>query len=276
MHSPQELFVFILIGFFLFLVGAIIGSFLHVLATRGKIGKSWISGRSECDICHKKLRWFDMVPVLSFILLGGKCRFCNKKIATRHLLYEITFGIVAVIWMGVAMYFYAPLDSLVTILQVLYWFLVLMVLGYIALVDFEEFIIPDGSVVILVGSALLSLGYRSIVAQEGIQDLVWSFMIAIVVTFGMFLLWYLTKGRGLGFGDVKLVLPLSLIVGWPGALVGVFLSFLIGAVVGVGLICVKKHAWKQPIPFGPFLILGFLLSVLFGSEIWGWYIQFLR
>ncbi len=262
-------------GFFLFLFGAVIGSFLHVMATRGAEGKLWVTGRSACDHCHKLLKWFDMVPVLSFLFLKGTCRFCKKPITQTHLVSEIAFGAVFLIWFALVAMGVLSFSNLLLTITALYWLIVFLTLTYITLVDLKYLIIPDGSIILL---TILTLLYQ--VTTYGLGAPATNFIATIAITLGlttgMFLLWAGTKGKGLGFGDVKLMIPLGLVAGWPQALVGLFLAFLIGAVVGVFLIASKKRQWRQPIPFGPFLIVGFLLSMTHGLVLWEWYLQLLR
>jgi len=159
-----------------------------------------------------------------------------------------------------------------TLLQPLFWLSIGMILLVILVTDLKKMIIPNGAVILLTG---LTLIYRMILVVLGIMQSAdwWSSLLATLVTGGIFLgLWLLTKGRGLGFGDVKLVIPLGLLLGWPRILVALQLAFLMGAVVGIMLVVLGKHSLKKPIPFGPFLILGTVISLVWGYGISAWYL----
>lgn len=262
----------------LFILGTIFGSFLNVVATRSVQGKSWITGRSRCDSCKHVLNWYDMIPLFSYLFLMGKCRACRATIDISHPLIEFLVGSLFVWWFwfgfGILGFFqltHAPFSSI----QPLFWLIIALLLGYIALIDIRHYLIPDAAVVI---TTLLILGYRLALWGVGIMQLsdVWhTVYMTIGITIFMFFLWAITKGKGMGFGDVKLVIPLSLLLGWPRGVVGIFAGFVIGAVFGVFLLMMGRKRWRQPIPFGPFLILGALIGLLWGRAIWEWYIQFI-
>ena len=125
---------------------------------------------------------------------------------------------------------------------------------------------------------VLALGYRlALVSSQQMQstDLVNAVISGLVLMFFFYCLWYFTKGRGFGFGDVKLAPSLSLLLGWPRTLVGMFIAFMIGAVVAVVLLVIGRKKFGQTIPFGPFLVLGTAASLLWGQQWWSWYVGLL-
>ncbi|MBU0979092.1 MAG: prepilin peptidase [Patescibacteria group bacterium] len=256
----------------LFFLGAIFGSFLNVVISRTLAGKSWVKGRSECDHCAHQLAWYDNIPLLSFLVLNGKCRYCRKKIDPTHLLLEVLTGLLFVWWWWVGFLFFKLSQQPLTLLQPLFWLSIGMILLVIVVADLKKMIIPNGAVILL---TVLTLAYRLILIKSGVMQPAdwWASLMASLAVGGFFFgLWFFTKGKGMGFGDVKLVVPLGLLLGWPRILVSFQLAFIIGAVVGVALILLGKHKLKKPIPFGPFLILGTVIGLVWGHQLTDWYL----
>lgn len=264
-----------LVSFFLFVMGAVIGSFLSVVILRSMRDETWVSGRSECDECGHQIRWYDNIPLLSFLFLRGRCRDCKAQIHPLHFLVELLTGILLVWWYWGGFLFFQLTQQPFVILQPLFWLLVALLLVTIFFTDLLYMIIPDEAVVSLTAATLL---YRLMLVSFGIMQIRDVFLM-LVSTLGAFCflyaLWYLTKKKGIGFGDVKLIVPLSLLLGWPKTLVAIFLAFIIGAVFGTILLLLKRAKIKQAIPFGPFLIVGFLLSLVWGDRVFQWYLSFL-
>jgi leader peptidase (prepilin peptidase)/N-methyltransferase len=189
---------------------------------------------------------------------------------------EFTTGILFVWWflIGFTVYFQLtqpPFD----LAQKIFWLIVAVLFIIIFFTDLMSSLIPDYAVGLLF---LLGLVYRVSLTLSGImrwEDLLLSLIGMVVVTAFFFALWWGTKQKGMGFGDVKLVAGLALILGWPNVIVGTFLSFVFGSVVGVLLIMNRKKKFGQTIPFGPFLILSTLVSLLYGDALLQWYLQLL-
>lgn len=255
----------------LFLFGAAIGSFLNVVIYRNLKGQSWVSGRSKCESCGKQIHWYDNIPLLSFMILRGRCRYCRTKLSISHPVVESLTGLLFVWWYFVGFFFFQISQQPFTLLQPLFWLIAGLILLYILIIDYKYLIIPDTAVVVL---TLLVVAYRLALTFSGIMQLpdllaAVSGMAATVLFF--WALWFFTRGRGFGFGDVKLAVPLALLVGWPDLLVWLFMSFILGAGIGVLLIGLKKAKFGKPIPFGPFLILGALISLIWGNYLVSWY-----
>lgn len=264
---------FLLAVLFFFVLGTVIGSFLNVVIIRTIEGESWVAGRSRCDHCRKTIAWFDNVPLLSFVLLKGKCRYCKKSIALSHPVVEGLTALLFVWWYIGLFFFFKLTQEPFMVLQPLFWLAVAVLLLVIFFTDMLVLLIPDKLVMIL--SALVVV-YRLALIYSGImvpKDFVLALVGMGVLVLFFFCLWFFTGGRGLGFGDVKLIAPLALLMGWPDMIVGVFAAFIIGAVVGLGLVVSKKHALKQPLPFGPFLIVGTVVALVWGNELIAWYLQ---
>lgn len=257
----------------LFVFGLIIGSFLNVVIYRTLNDESPIEGRSRCDHCRKQIAWYDNIPLLSFLILGGRCRYCKKPIALMHPIVEFTTGILFVWWYLWGFLFFQLTQRPFDFVQPLFWLLVAVLLLIIFFSDLTSYIIPDYAVGSLLGIALL---YRIGLTLAGIMrwdDFIWILGGMLLNGVFFFLLWLVTKGKGMGFGDVKFAFPMGLLLGWPQVIVGVFIAFILGSVVGVGLLVSGKKQLKQPIPFGPFLIAGTLIALVYGEQLLHWYLQ---
>lgn len=230
---------------FIFLFGLCIGSFANVLIDRLPRGQDIFRGRSRCDFCKKELRWFELIPLISFIIQGGRCRSCNRRLSWQYPLVELATGFSFVLLSpGVA------------------WWLIFTALLVIFVVDLKEEIIPDSMVLIGVIGVIGGIGGKN--------------MIAGLVAAGFFLLlWLITRGRGMGLGDVKLVFLLGLILGFPHMIIALYAAFLTGAAVGIILLVAGKKTLKSHLPFGPFLILGTLFAVLYGNQVVEWWRNFI-
>lgn len=260
-----------LIALFVFAVGAMVGSFMNVVISRTVLGEDWVRGRSRCDHCRKQIAWYDNIPLLSYLLLGRRCRYCKKRISVQHPVVEFLTGSLFMWWYLAGFMFFQLSQRPLQFVQPLFWLVVGILLVVILVSDWLYMIIPDFAVA---GLGLLALSYRIYLTQAGVmqpRDL-W---LALVAGFGAALffaaLWAGTKGRGMGFGDVKYALVMGWLLGWPRTLIAVFLAFVIGGVVGATLLLTHRAHGKQAIPFGPFLILGTVLGLLWGNQVWGWY-----
>jgi len=218
-------------------------------------GLSPLRGRSACDHCRRKLAPRDLVPIVSWLWLRGRCRFCGDKISGQYPLVELVSGL----WFLVA----ALLASSV------WHFLFLVVWGSVFLVlfvtDLKYGLIPDK---IVIPGIILALGLGWVSGNLGILGILAGLL---VVSFFGFLIW-VTKGRGMGGGDLRLGFLIGLVSGWPRVLLAVFLAFVLGAVVSLGLIALGKKKFGQTVPFGPFLIVATLVSYLWGEGILRWYL----
>ncbi len=273
--SPVMVTAFILVSLILFALGTVVGSFLNVVIYRSVIEEDWVKGRSRCDHCRKTIAWYDNIPLLSFLLLKGRCRHCHEPISISHPVVEFLTGLLFVWWYwGGSLFFqltYAPFQTL----QPLFWLAIGILLLILFFADALYMILPDVVIGMLI---VLTICYRVALVLSGIMqphDLLRAVMgmVLSVALFGG--LWLVTKGKGMGLGDVKLVGPLALLVGWPGVVVSLFLAFLLGALAGVGLIVAGKRKFGQVIPFGPFLIIGCCLALIWGETLLSWYMQFL-
>lgn len=230
------------------LFGLFFGSFINVLIDRLPQGKDVIAGRSVCDYCGKTLRWYELIPVISFLLQGAKCRRCHKNLSWQYPAVEVTTALIFFLIGQRVM----DIHLLVPLLIVAGVFIVVM--G----ADFKYQIIPDSMVVALtIGSVWLT------VATSGVSVLPAHAFAGFGAFLFFFLLWFGTKGKGMGFGDVKLAFPLGLLLGFPSIVFAVYVAFLTGATVGIILLVSKNKTLKSRIAFGPFLIIGASLVLMF-------------
>ena len=230
---------------FLFVLGLIFGSFANVLIWRIPQGLS-IGGRSICRKCKGKIAWFDNIPLISFILLKGKCRNCKSKISLRYPLVELLTGVVFVFVYLKFAYSY----------QALFLLLLSPILISIFFIDLDHQIIPDelifpGLIIVFLYFLLSPITYT----------LYASLFAGFLASTFLLILYFITSGRGMGLGDVKFALLGGMVAGLANLFTWFFIAFLTGAVVGCILILVKKCGLKSKIAFGPFLIIALFLTI---------------
>ncbi len=276
----------------LFALGLCIGSFLNVVALRydGEhfvFDPKVIGGRSHCPKCDRTLRWFELIPIVSFIIQRAKCRACQARIGLRYPAVELLTSLlfVAVPWRLAqlpASSFQLPVDIL--------WIVAFLILLLIAYIDIRLGIIPD-ELEIMLGVCAFGIVLISSLAASysplapnfsflgafapifGFQQNVWTArIIGMIFAFAFFeLLVLVTRGRGMGVGDVKLALPLGFLFGWPDILIAIMSAFVVGAAVGVVSIAVKWKKMGGNLPFGPFLAAGAAFVFFFGLPVAQWY-----
>lgn len=253
-----------------FIFGVIIGSFLNVYIYRLHTGKS-LMGSSHCLSCGTDLKPYELIPLFSYLALLGKCRTCRSYIPNRYFLVEILTG---VLFVGVVL----TVADVVTMLHTLFFVSVLVV---IAVYDLYHMIIPDELVTALLCTVISSQLYLHIIGLP-LEVFWWNVGAALLGSLFFLLLWRVSKGTWIGFGDVKLIIPLALYVGYASVFSMIVLSFWIGAIVGVLIILIQKlkrlrepHrrflpgelTMKSAVPFAPFLILGFLAVIFFNVDV---------
>jgi len=240
------------------------GSFFGVILYRYcQEDWSWWQGRSKCDHCGQQLAWFDNIPLLSFLLLKGRCRACKKKIDPAYFFIELGTGI----FLPFAFLILYRLLPTASWFEYAFWMVTSLMMWLIFLFDVFFMIIPDKLVIVFY---FFATGFLLWQAQQNWQNyqLFPTLIVFLVVELVFFSLWWGTKKKGFGDGDVKLIGPLILLMGYPESIVGVFLAFILGAVYGILLMIFKNKTMKQAVPFGPFLLLGTWLALLWGQEIW--------
>lgn len=237
----------------LFVYGVIFGSFINVLIDRIPSGKLFSKSRSYCESCGKTLRWYDLIPLVSYILLKGKCRCCRKPIPKRLFFVELLVGL------GFITIFH--LTSPISLLSLIIILVIFSLLVAIFFIDAKYRIIPDSLLIVLLFTTLL---FHVVNDSELISHVITAF-----ASFTFFLILYLiTKGKGIGFGDVKFSFVIGFMLGFPVAVVAFYAAFLTGALISIILILIgKKKARGSVIAFGPFLIIGVVIAALYANEI---------
>lgn len=252
----------------IFMFGLCVGSFLNVLIDREEKGEDWVWGRSHCDFCQNQLAWYDNIPLLSFLILRGKCRFCGHKISWQYPLVEILTGIQFV-WIYFLIQsnltFFSRFEGFYSFLTLLIWLTLGACFLAIFMADFKYQIIPDIPMLVAGLASLLKIliDYR----YTGMIDFS-VFPSALGAGLFFLSLVLLTKRKGMGWGDVELAVLMGLILGFPKILIALFFSFLTGALLGVILIIEGRKKLKSKIAFGPFLIAGLIFSLIYGEKIW--------
>ena len=259
----------------LFVFGLIVGSFLNVVIYRTIRGEQWVKGRSRCDHCRKIIPWYDNLPLLSYVWLRGRCRFCHKRITPQHFAIEIMTGFLFVWWYAIGFAFFKLSQSPHLFIQPAFWLVVGILLLIIFVTDWLYQIIPDFA---NWGLGILALGYRAYLTVSGAmqpQDFWLAIGMGVALLAFLGLLWLITRGRGMGFGDVIFAFVMGVLLGWPRGLVGIMLAFVLGALVGLMLVLMKFKKLKERIAFGPFLVLGTGIALIWGNELWVGYMKML-
>ncbi|PCI30693.1 hypothetical protein COB52_01265 [Candidatus Kaiserbacteria bacterium] len=243
------------------LAGLILGSFLNVVILRLNTGRS-TEGRSGCMSCGSTLGFFELIPVVSFFLLKGNCKSCGSGISSQYWMVEISTAILfALVWMkGFPLF-----ETLISLVLV-------SLLVVIATYDIRHTIIPN--------SVVYTFIVVTFIANMATTPLIYMAFSGIVVALPLFLLWLVSKGQWMGFGDVKLTIGFGFLLGIYGGLMAVMLGFILGAVISLILLAIPKvmrftplrgarisFTMKSEVPFAPFLILGFILVFLFNVDL---------
>jgi leader peptidase (prepilin peptidase)/N-methyltransferase len=260
----------------IFIFGLAVGSFLNCVIYRIEKEKSFLRGRSYCPNCKHQLAWRDLIPLLSFIALKGKCRYCKERISLQYPLVELVAGILFVLVLnyelGIRNY---GLFNFENILNSLFLLLTSCFLIIIFVYDLKHYIIPDEVIYPAIGAAFLYQLFR--IWDFGHWDLfgLWSLGFGILPPLFLLAIILFSRGQWMGLGDFKLAIFMGLFLGFPNILIALFLAFFIGAIIGVGLILVRKKTLKSEVPFGPFLVIGTFMALFFGQMITDWYLHFL-
>ena len=246
-----------------FIFGMCIGSFLNVCIYRLPSGKSIIRPASACPDCGTAIHWYDNIPLISYVILRGRCRGCKTPISIRYPIVELLCGLFAMTsWMQ----FGNSLSALI-------YFIFIAALLVITFIDIDHRIIPD--IISLPG---IPLGF---LASLILPQLKWSDSLIGILAGGGSLLaiawgYQLITGKdGMGGGDIKLLAMIGAFLGWKGVLFTIMASSLIGTVVGIILMLRARKGIKMALPFGPFLAIGAIIYLFFGPQLIAWYFHLL-
>lgn len=240
-----------LIGFFVFVLGTAMGSFINVVVDRLIHGEG-LGGRSHCDYCKKTLSWYDLIPLLSFIMIKGKCRRCHKKLSIQYPLVEFVTGIL---YLGT--WILVPNLSVILYWGIVSsaWIIFLSDLRYKLISDYMQF------------SLFVCILFQKIVEKASFFSLIGDLFAGIMVALPIGLIYVVTNEKAMGLGDVILAGIIGFFLGVGRGFLALYISFLIGAIVGVVLLIQRKKGMKSTIPFGPFLLIGMLISGVWGDML---------
>lgn len=255
-----------IIYFFIFILGASIFSFVNVLIYRVPRKMPFGNERSICPSCGNTLKGYDMIPVLSWLILGGKCRFCRERISVRYPLVELLGGSLAVF----ALFWFGKEEN-VTLFLLGRTALVVVLLGIltaVAFVDIEFMEIPNGFVMAVAVCAVIAC---FLFPEIGFTER----LIGIVVVSVPLLLMALAIPGAFGGGDIKLMAAAGAFLGWKQVIVAILIAILTGGFYGMYLLAAKKRDRKEHFAFGPFLCVGIAVSVFAGSQLMEWYLSLL-
>ncbi|HEY9497727.1 MAG TPA: prepilin peptidase [Terrimesophilobacter sp.] len=260
--------------------GLLIGSFLNVVVYRVPAKRSIVSPPSSCPQCGAQIRWSDNIPLLSWLLLRGRCRNCHTRISARYPLVELGTGLffaLVTAWFLLTQLPSAPWStvpaSIASVLALIAYLYLAAVSVVLALIDLDTRSLPNR--IVLPGYAVgaVLLGASGLLAGD-----FGALLSAAIGAAALFLLYFvlaIAYPQGMGMGDVKLAGLLGLFlgfVGWQAIVVGAFAAFLLGGVFALVLVALRKASRKSAVPFGPWMLLGAWLGILFGSDIMSTYL----
>lgn len=239
---------------FVFIIGLCFGSFFNVLADRLAQDR-WPTGRSKCDFCGRMLKWGMLVPVVSFVMGKAKSMCCGKKLSLWYPVSELLTGIVFVgLWYGARLKGWSISEGALFYVIVSSWIVIF-------LADLKYHIIPDMMTVVFTIAAFLLIAPLS-------SERIITHIAGGLLLFGLlYILYGATKGRGMGFGDVKFAFPMGLLLGPTHGFLALYLSFMIGGIYGTMALLSGNKKLKSSIAFGPFLIAGTTIMVVWGEQV---------
>lgn len=256
---------------FLGLLGLAMGSFIDAFTWRLHTKRDFVADRSECEHCHHKLSVADLIPVLSWLLLKGRCRYCHKKISPLVPITEVTVSILFV-----ASYYFWPLGFTTWQADVLFgfWLLYIVLLGALFIYDLRWMLLPDKIVFPLIAIGFIDGILRtSLLPGATLGDYAAHSLLGAAMLGGVYgLLHSMSSGKWVGMGDVKLGIFMGLVLGWQKSLLVLGLANCLGLLVAAPGLMLGKLTRKSRLPFGPFLIAAFLMAGLFGEQLIRWYI----
>jgi leader peptidase (prepilin peptidase)/N-methyltransferase len=244
------------------LLGACIGSFLNVVIYRLPLGQSLVSPPSRCPQCGYRLAWFDNLPIVGWLLLGGRCRKCRNRISIQYPLVELITALlfVLVVWLTPAGPLLVSRLLLVCILIALFG------------IDLEHQILPNSITLPGIVAGLL----LSVIASPGLRDALIGVVLGAGILYAIAWAYYWwRREEGLGMGDVKMLAMIGAFLGWKAVLVTLVLSSFAGTLIGVALIAAQRGGMKLALPFGTFLALGAVVAMFAGEPIVNWYAGYL-
>ncbi|MGE5474352.1 MAG: prepilin peptidase [Ignavibacteriales bacterium] len=277
---------------FIFILGIVFGSMVNVLVYRLPLEEDVVVKPSHCVNCDNKIKPYDLIPILSYIILGGKCRHCGEKISIRYPLIEMLTGLIFV---GIFYRFgwdvsLGPLtitssDAIFNLLAV---FTLSVIFLAVFFIDLKHYIIPNELIIagLITGAVFAGLktlkffmvGFKVVTTvafnpnfliDAGLGLLTGFIAFLIIVLIGEWIM----KAEVMGMGDVKLMAVIGLFLGFKLTILSMFLAFIVGSVISVFLLATKIKGRKDMIPFGPFIVIGSSIALIWGTQILNWYLS---
>ncbi len=247
------------------ILGLCIGSFLNVVIYRLPLGMSLSKPNSHCTKCNYMLKWYDNIPVLSYIMLLGRCRKCKTRISPRYVLVELFTGLIYAL--AVMLFWEKSIVYAITVM------LLASVLICVFFIDLEHTYIPDRFQLIILALSFVAMFYNGYSKWQ--DHLIGGFAGGLVFLLIYYLAIAVYKREGLGFGDVKLVFVTGLFLGWQRLILAMLIASLLACFILLPIKYIKKTDSQTEFPFAPFITFGTLVAVLFGAEILTWYVSLL-
>jgi len=257
----------------IFIFGLAIGSFIDCLVWRLYERKT-ILGRSMCLRCKKQINWYDNIPLFSFIWLKGKCRFCKENISWQYSAVELATGVLFVITFLVNFQFsifnfqtiFNFQFSIPVILAFIRDLIFISILIIIFIYDLKWYLILD---IITIPGIILAITINLFLGFNWMN-----LLIAVIIGGGFFLLQYVvSKGKWIGGGDIRLGILMGAMLGYPNIFIALMLAYIFGSIIGIMLLVFKKKQWSSEIPFGTFLSVATVITILWGEQILNWYLN---
>lgn len=251
-----------------FILGLLVGSFVNAAVWRLHSGERLINDRSRCPRCAHQLAVIDLIPIVSWILLGGRCRYCGARISIQYPIVEVLTGVVFALSAGVW-----PLETTVDYAMFSFWLVLVTGFLILAVYDLKWMLLPDKVLLPLLLPAIGLVATRALAADAAGGVIINHLGAALLAGLFFYSLYGYSRGRWMGAGDVKLVALLGLTLGLADTLIALLLAFNTAAIVSLALIGLKRLTRKDLLPFGPFLIGGAIVAMLYGQQLFEAYLR---
>lgn len=253
---------------FVVLMGVVFGSFINAWVWRTSHDLSVAKGRSKCPNCSHSLAWYDLVPVLSYVFLRGKCRYCHKHISAQYPLVEACTGVLFAV-----LYIFASPATLYTWIQLVLLLAISILLISAFVYDAKYMLLPEKFMLPAIALGIASIGLKAF--EYGWDSMVPQLIGIGVAVLAYTALWYFSSGKWLGAGDIRIVAIMGLLLEPKQLIVALFFSYLVGAIYGVYVLRRSSKKRGVRVPFGPFLIIGLYIGLFAGNAIANWYLGLL-